>query len=810
MDAIDVFVGREFELDQLNKVLKTASEGSLQICLLAGDPGDGKTTLVEHFTKGVKDNSRNLDYAIGTSDINSGQHDIYDPFRDIFTQLTGMRAKSIESFMATEREFDLRNLIRFTVEILRDFAPELIGTLVPGAALVSKAGLSVTDKVIKRRIEVANDIESTVRHEEIRQQSVLFFQKRTKEGPLVLIFDDMQWMDELSLKLLRHLIDHLPNVALLLILTYRPSELVPLDEDRHNLTSNLINKVKQDYNPLEIDLRESRIHRGFDFVSQFLEENDCNITDNNGFVDEFLKRTEARPIFAVELLNFLKDRNVLQQNSLGIWEEVDSTWKEMSPRLTRLAALTDARLSRLSEELREILRIASIEGFEFTAQVIVSITGIDERTVLRVLSDELSKRHDFVREMSEGRIGEKIVSHFRFTNVWYQDHIYKSISLGEKRLLHEKVASSLEALYGEHASQIAVNLSRHYEGGQNPTKAAFYLIEAGVQQASNKQHEEAFRTLEQALKLAHSASYTRGMVDALRYIAVKVKLDQGGKKAFADAEELLKECIHLAEKENFGDVLGYANRAMGRVHRYFGRYTEAMYCYMESLNIAKQSGDNKGIGACFTNMGVLAQAEERYENARFYFEKRLKLAEEMDDDEGKLLAYFNLGICLRQLAENNEEGREYVLEQAGQVLGQAKQINDLLINSSRDVGIKIEQAHVLVLRGNFASAAMLLHESINDAQKGNFRGRIVAGFLCFADLTVASENKNPLLVKVIDYIKIEGSNPQRKKANTLMEIASSQYPVQELKKTQPPGQSDDVYTLVQEVLSVLNQYASSC
>ena len=279
MDTSDnVFVGRGDELTVLRDALGLAAEGTLQICLVEGDPGDGKTTLVEHFAQDAKCANQSLDYAIGTCDIYTGKHDIYDPFRDIFAQLTGIRAKSVGNLMVAEREFDTRNLIQITTKTLMEFAPELIGTLIPGASLISKVVISTADKVTQRRIKITSDKEE-VKHEEIRKQSVAFFEKRaSNQSPLIVILDDVQWMDQLSLELLEYLIEKIKRTAMLLILTYRPDEPDASDGTNQVTLPSLIKWINEKRNPPKIDLRESRSsrERGLEFVKQFLERN--NIT----------------------------------------------------------------------------------------------------------------------------------------------------------------------------------------------------------------------------------------------------------------------------------------------------------------------------------------------------------------------------------------------------------------------------------------------------------------------------------------------------------------------------------------------------
>ena len=548
--------------------------------------------------------------------------------------------------------------------------------------------------------------------------------------------------------------------------------------------------------------------------------NNCPI--NSEFVDEFYRRTGASPIFAVELLRFLQDRNILKENSWGIWEEAVSVseWANVPLKLTRTEALIESRLNQLREDLLDVLKIASVEGYEFTAQVAVSITGFDERTILRMLSDELGRKHGFVQETNEEHIGNGMVSHFRFVNVRYQDYIYNGINAGEKRLLHEKVARSLENLYGDRSAQIAIRLAQHYGLGQIPIKAVDYLIETGSQQASNHQRELALENLEQALSLARKHDYIPGIVNALRFIAVKVKLQlqRPSDESYSEARDLLEECIKLAEKHEMLEAQSYALRNMGRVSRRLDGADKAMYFYMESLGIAKRLNTEQGkqlIRACLLNIGVLASDGDRFKDAEFYYQKSCSLAEEINDDVGQVNSLMNLSGCQRRMAKTKQE----MFKIAEESLNRAEQINDNLSASDKSVGIKILRARIFIDQGNVGLAVGILRESIVTAQQEDFEKRIYEGLEAFAYLLAASQPQNSLLPETIGFVYDSLGNSGRRRINELKQQTMSCYAEGKFEEDEQRGsaafkearQQENTANadLVNKVLTALNTIATS-
>ncbi|MFN8464336.1 MAG: AAA family ATPase [Caldilineaceae bacterium] len=770
-----VFVGRDEEIVILERALQWASAGRLQVCLIQGDPGDGKTTLVENFLTKSKQLNPELTFAVGTCDVSTGTRNYYEPFRDVFGQLTGLRSKNLESLVSPEREFGAINLVRYTIEILREVGPDLVATFLPGASLITKAALSASEKLIQRRAQSSSDSDSVVKHEEVCYQSAAFFAERaTPQRPLILVIDDLQWIDHLSLSLLFHLIQHLNSAALLIVLAFRPGDLTSeRTEDQIPSSQELISWVRQERECSIVDLRETRATRGKAFISQFLDANGCRV--GSEFESEFLKRTNAWPIFAVELLRFLKDCGVLEQNQLGMWKEgiEVSEWRSLPTRLIKPDALIEARLNQLPHQENEILRVASIEGFEFTAQVISLVSSVNEKDLLRTLSSELGRKHGLVVELNEERIGTTMLSRYRFANIWYQEHIYQSMGLGEKRVLHGEVARALESLLGEASPTAAINLSHHYELGNDLCKASQYLIETGCQQAANAEYADALRSLTHGLALAREINHVVGVVDALRFIAVNVHLARGVGSDFAIAENLLGECIELCRKESLLRPLAFALRGQGRLYRQDGRYTEAVFNYMEGLNIAQQLDDQEEVAKFYTNLGVVASAEKRYKDALFYYRRRLAIANDLDSDEGRIFGWMNVASVLCSMVQQGDGLGARDLAEAQESIDAARRAVEKRKDPNKAVGIEVIQARIYLLQGHFDKTARTILACLSAAQLRGFGGRLRDGLEVVARMLLRWAPREPLLFEITGLLSVEGSASQKSDVRKIEESVVS-------------------------------------
>src|SRR4029078_4185362 len=137
------------------------------------------------------------------------------------------------------------------------------------------------------------------------------------------------------------------------------------------------------------------------------------------------------------------------------------------------------RIQRLEQEFQNILTIASVEGETFTAEEVARVQQVQERGLVQRLSQELDKQHRWVTAYTLAWLGSQRLSLYRFRHHLFQHYVYHSLTAMERAYLHEAVGNVLEAIYGEQAEPIAVQLARHFEEARLTEKAVTYLLQAG-------------------------------------------------------------------------------------------------------------------------------------------------------------------------------------------------------------------------------------------------------------------------------------------------------------------------------------------
>jgi tetratricopeptide (TPR) repeat protein len=404
--------------------------------------------------------------------------------------------------------------------VLLEHGSSLVDILVPGKALLTRAraalpgsagSVAELEALIKREKSTLSGLEQS----QIFEQCTNVLRELAKDNPLTLALDDLQWADQASLDLLFHLCRRLEGDRILIVGCYRPEEVaLGRDAGRHPLES-IVNEIQRIFGEIIIDLGAGEEAEGKTFIDSFLDSEPNRL--GSDFRQALYEHTGGHALFTIELLRTMQERGDLVQDDAGRWVQGPSlNWNELP---ARVEAVIAERIGRLDADLRELLSVASVEGEDFTAQVVAQVQDIKERRTLRELSQELEKRHRLVHERDELRVNGKLLSRYRFAHQLIQRYLYNDLSAGERRLLHGEIAGVLEELSEEQADEIAVQLAFHYGRAENPEKELHYLLLSGKQALSAYAHKEAERSYRKALDLAYTtedlAEVQSGLGEAL-------------------------------------------------------------------------------------------------------------------------------------------------------------------------------------------------------------------------------------------------------------------------------------------------------
>jgi|GEM_PF-1962337 tetratricopeptide (TPR) repeat protein/GTPase SAR1 family protein len=630
------FVGRSIELQKLQYYLGLASQNIPQICFIAGEAGSGKSTLVQKFLSESEKQNDNLIFAIGEC---SGQVGVFEPYLS-FKILIQSFIKLLDKAKDKKQE-SLKKFARLSAQTIIEVAPDLIGNLIPGGLLISK-GLDIliektnikneilADKATKNFFELQDN---QISQQEICQQYTSFLHEISKNYIVVLVIEDLHWADQSSINLLFHITRYLKEGHILILGTYRPEDIkIRHDEIRHPLES-VLNEIKRYRGDVGVDLNQITTEKRIEFINSLIdtEPNDLQ----KGFRDKFFELTEGNALFTTELLYYMKENEYLQINSENKWVvNKDFTWDHIP---SRVEAVIKERVDRLNDELKKTLTIASVEGENFTAQVVGRLEEVNDRLILNRLSSQLAKRHHLIEEDLISEVSTKNdLAFFKFSHSLIQQYIYNEIGAAEKRILHKGIAEALENLYGEDAHMVSSQLAKHYEEARMMEKAVTYYIMAGNKSLQISAFREAKIFFEHAL----SFEVTKERGTLLR----KIGIAYYGLGLLEKAKLSFEQSININQIEN--PLLAAESEAwLGRVLVDFGDFHLAKDIIEHGLASA-ESSNNELFAHLLNELAYVNMSLEFLDIAENLNRKSLEICE--NNGYSSLLAkvLYDLGCCL--------------------------------------------------------------------------------------------------------------------------------------------------------------------
>ncbi len=499
------FVGRERQLERLEGFLEAALAGQGQMAFISGEAGWGKTRLLAEFSRLAQEAHPELLVAHGLCTTFTETGDPYLPFREILRMLSADVEQEWAVGHVTRRHaLKLWDFLPRVVEALSTQGRHLIDTFVPGEALLQRAAShgSIDQGLLTRLQEVimrrqAGHQDAAIHQERIFEEVGDLLQALSQHRPLLLILDDLHWADASSLGLLFHLGRRLADGHVLLVGTYRPEDIALGREGEEHPLANILSELKRIFGDVWVNLGEDEGEERT-FVDALLDSEPNRLGE--GFRKKLARTTKGHPLFTVEMLRDMQDHGALYQDDTGRWvESTAMTWDTLPG---RVEGVIGRRVNRLVPALRGALVTASVEGEEFTAEVLARVRGLDAADMLRALSGDLARAHRLVQASGVELVGERRIAHYRFSHSLFQKYLYDTLDPVERVYLHDAIGSALEAVYQGHTERIAVRLASHFQAAGRFEKAVQYLQQAGDTAARVYANAEAIAHYSQAIELA--------------------------------------------------------------------------------------------------------------------------------------------------------------------------------------------------------------------------------------------------------------------------------------------------------------------
>ena len=225
-------------------------------------------------------------------------------------------------------------------------------------------------------------------------------------------------------------------------------------------------------------------------------------------------------------------------------------------------------MARLSASLRQALRVASVAGEEFAAEVVARALGLDEFAFVQELSRELDQADRLFNAQPVQWVSAQPLSIYRFRHVLFQKYLYHTLAEAERVYVHAKIARVLEAIYADQPESIAMQLARHFQAARNVTKAVDYLLQAGEQARRLSANRVAISHFKQGLTLLGTVPDT--LDRAQRELALLLPLGNTLIAVLGYADPEVGETFSRAQDlcHQIGETL-YLTPVLRGLHRFF-------------------------------------------------------------------------------------------------------------------------------------------------------------------------------------------------------------------------------------------------
>jgi class 3 adenylate cyclase/tetratricopeptide (TPR) repeat protein len=530
------FVGRDAELEQLRRAQQLAGDGHGQVAAVVGEAGVGKSRLVYEFTHSHRLHGWLI---LESASVSYGKATSYLPVIDL-----------LKGYFKIQDRDDLREIREKVTGKLLTLDESLKPTLPAFLALldvpVDDAAWQTLDPAERRRRTL-----DAVRRLLLRE---------AREQALLVIFEDLHWIDSETQALLDGLIESLGSARLLLLVNYRPEyqhawgskthySQLRLDALPAESAGALLDALLGD-DPGLAPLKQLLVKRGNPF---FLEETVRTLVETKALAGERARYRLTQPVQAIQ---------------------VPAT----------VQVMLAARIDRLPAEDKRLLQTASVVGKDVPFALLQAIAELPDEALRRGL-DHLHAA-EFLYET-----GLYPDLEYSFTHALTHEVTYGGLLQERRRELHARLVAAIERLHRDRLGEHIERLAHHAVRGELREKAVDYLRQAGLKAAARSAPHDARAWFEQALGTLEALPESPSTLEQAFEIRLELRAVLVQLGEVRRALERLREAETLAARLNDDRRRGRVCAFMTIIHYLLGELDEALVTGTRTLEIAGRLGD---------------------------------------------------------------------------------------------------------------------------------------------------------------------------------------------------------------------------
>jgi class 3 adenylate cyclase/tetratricopeptide (TPR) repeat protein len=662
--GLSTFVGREAEIDLLKHCVQRARSGQGQVVAIIGEAGVGKSRLLWE----IRHSQWARDFVVfESSSVSYGKASAYLPLISL--------VKAYFHIDNTDRPDDIREKV----------AGKLVA-LDPGLQPYLPAMLFLLD--IPPEDTSWDKLDPPQRRLQILDGLRRLILMESRIQPVLILFEDLHWIDAETQALLDALVDSLPKARILLLLNYRP-------EYQHQWAR------KTYYREIRLDPLPAE---SLDKLLEALLGNDHALLPLKRML---IERTEGNPFFLEESVLALVETQFLSGEP-GHYRLLKAAETIQIPASAQ--AILTARIDRLAAEDKRVLQAASVIGKDVPFALLNEICDVDEEQ-LRVSLNNLQAA-EFLYETALFPDLE-----FTFRHALTQEVAYRSLLSERRRALHVAIVHGAERVYPDRIPERVSRLAYHAMQGEIWEKAVLYCRQAGKKAVSRSANVEAVSLFDQALKALGRMPDNPEIKKLAIDLRFDLRLGLMPLGEFARALDVLREAEKLASELADEVRLGWVTGYMTNLFWEMGEQDRAVKSGLRALEIATslshgEIGDlaQRYLGRSYHAMGDYRRAIEVF--AQSLDPRAAAVARKQSDTDGPsgVLTRIFLMLSLIELGRFNE-----AISLGADALGIAERLDHPFSISAANSAM----GRVYLRKGEFESAVCVLEKSLAISQSAN-------------------------------------------------------------------------------------------
>lgn len=552
------FVARFNELAQLESALTDAGQHHGRCLAVCAEPGVGKTRLLQQFTSQI---DREFIQIIETGCDSHNRNSAYLPFTNILRYWLTVHE--------SDKQLDIAQKLRDRVSRMDSQLAEHLS-----------AFHFLLDLPIQN--QAWNTLEPAQKRQQAHKAIRALLGVLSAHKPLLLLIEDLHWIDVESQLLLEQMVEFVQENAILMVATFRPEYQASWLSDS---VSMLELKPFSDTESMEYLRSILGRHASMERVRA-----------------EIVKRCEGIPLYMEEMIHHLLDSNLIWGEQ-GHFQSSLDTLPESLP--VTIHSVISTRIDRRSKMAKSILQAASVIGQRFSANLLDYITDIP-REYARHAIDELIQA-GLVTESTDPMSEE-----YQFKHALIHQVTYDAIPRDRKRLTHASLVNAIESLYKERLDEHIYRLAEHAYQGQYWHKAVEYYLKACYHAISRSSHHQAVLLLDRGLEaLRHLPLNQDTLGQRIDFLAVGMNalIPLGEQdRLVRDLREAEKLCAAVGDPKRTCPILCQLTNALWMV----GKHDEALKAATQAVQLAGELGHRPLEFAANYNLAMVFHALGRY------------------------------------------------------------------------------------------------------------------------------------------------------------------------------------------------------